>query len=149
VVRQDDREDIVAERRAIRVVLRLIDLELARAGRTPAESRDIWIRLLGYLHEHLKRHFELEERGGVLGEFEVIDAGTYRDAQEFSTQHRRFIKSLERLLDTLEADRIDGARAPDYFEPELRRLFADLDRHEACELELVQALASQDLGCGD
>lgn len=149
MVRQDEREDIAAERRAIRVVLRLIDLELARSGRSPAESRDVWIRLIGFLHAHLKRHFELEERGGVLGEFEAVDEGTYRHAREFTTQHRRFIRSLECLLDTLEADRIDGARVPDYFEPELRSLFADLDRHEARELELTQALASRDIGCGD
>jgi len=163
VVRQDDREDIAAERRAIRVVLRLMDLELARCGRqtripqTPllaerrsaAESRELWIRLLAFLQQPLKRHFEPEERGGVLGEYGVYNAGTYRHASQLSNQHRKFVKALERMLDELEGGHIEGARVPDFFEPELRTLFADLDRHEAMELELVQALANQDLGCGD
>jgi len=144
-------ERIAEEHAAIRGALEEIRAEVDRlraeagpehgAGRLPALLRDF--------DQHLRRHFELEEEGGFFGEWTGLDPGKHRRVERLLAQHRSLERGVSALVDG--ASRAEARRAPlsEAFVSGLRKLLADLLRHEKAENELAQELALQDTGGGD
>ena len=104
--------------------------------------------LLGDFRDHLRRHFELEETDGLLGE-EANDPGTQRIIERLLAEHRDLEQRVDRLVDEARRAEARDAGLSAAFAEELHDVLVFLFRHEQMENRLVQQLVYQDHGGGD
>jgi iron-sulfur cluster repair protein YtfE (RIC family) len=144
--RQVAREHALVRERIERIEALLDDLR----RRPERASTDATLhKLVVDLRDHLRRHFALEESGGLLGDaVQYYDPGTGRKVEDLVAEHREFEQQLDALVATTErvgAAEIEVAR----LDAEARALIESLRTHENAENDLVQRLVSQDTGAGD
>ena len=128
----------------IRQVMARIENQLARTEAEPSNGSLHWdlFALVCSFRDSLRRHFALEEAGGLLG-----DASQYyaerlrRTAQELVAQHRGFERRIERIRNQLDLGVHDAELPPaavaESYRAELRQLLADLSVHERSENKLL------------
>ena len=131
--------EIAKEHAAIHEVIRRIEQELDRLLAHPAELGGRWELpdLTKSCREHLMKHFQLEERGGLLGD-EVLRCSpeVQRTVTELIKEHRDFERRISRIVEELDTGFVPSDTVQNCFDGELRSLIADLARHESVESEL-------------
>lgn len=140
---------ILTEHGAVRDAIRDISAELKRLRAEPEHQHDAGGlgRMLGDLDVHLGRHFELEERHGLLGEDAQVSTTTQRRADELLLQHAELAREVAALRDA--AERAAAGALSDDFADGLQAFLHHLGEHERAENELVQGLVVDDVGTGD
>lgn len=134
-----DLQEIDEEHSAIRAIMRWIEAELARQAESPGGIRGDG-PLLGPLRsfrDHLDRHFEFEERSGVLPAAIALRPEGSPTLEEWKQQHRDLQLQLNRAIRLLEQAAKTSAALAESFEAELRRVFADLREHDKLENRLL------------
>ena len=145
-------QEMAEEHAVIRTTMQRIHGALDRLLAYPARSGEEWElpALLRSFREHLKRHFEQEESRGLLGDArEYYDPGTQRQVETLVSEHRDFERRVTRILDEVDGGFVPPAIVQSCHDRELRKLLADLARHETVENALLQALICRQAGGGD
>ena len=143
---------IAEEHAVIRATVQRIHAELDRLLAHPTQSGEEWElpALLRSFRKHLRRHFELEESGGLLGNSrDYYDPSTRRKVETLVSEHRDFERRVTRILDEVNGGIVPAAIVQSCHDRELRNLLADLTRHENVEIALLQALTCREAGGGD
>jgi len=134
-----EQAEIAEDHSAIRAIMRWIEAELARQADSAVGIRGDG-PLLGPLRsfrDHLDRHFEFEERSGVLpAAIALLPVGS-PTLEEWKQQHRDLLLRLNRAIRLLEQAAKTSAALADSFEAELRRVFDDLRDHDKLENRLL------------
>jgi hypothetical protein len=137
--------EIAREHAAIRAIIARIEEELDRLLDHPAPPGAPWElpALARTLAEHLERHFQLEESGGLLG----AASGYYPpaaqvEAGQLIAEHRLFECRLTRICDELASIRDPAVVVQTCFDGEIRRLVDDMVRHEAREERLLEEITA-------
>ena len=139
-------QDIQKEHAAIRQTIARIQTELDRLP-VPQEGGWPLPAMVGALRQRLKRHFELEESGGLLGSaIEYYDAVMQREARELIAEHRGFERDIDHVCAELDACDAPPAADQERIAGELRKLIAALGRHESVETSLLERLVSGKAG---
>jgi hypothetical protein len=143
---------IVAEHAAIRATIGQIELELDRMLARPtgpsgaAGKAGDWALpgLVRSFRAHLRRHFKLEEGGGLLGDAAAyFDPQAQREVGALIAEHRQFERAIDRICDEIDERIVPGATVHRCFDGELRKLIAHLARHEAAENALLHRVLGQ------
>jgi Hemerythrin HHE cation binding domain len=134
-------QQILAEHATIRQTIFRIELELDRFRTRADEVRGKDWALPGLMRSfrtHLKRHFELEEGGGLLGDAAAyFDDEAQRRVEELVGEHRQLEHAIDHICDELD-ERIDpGETVQRCFDVEIRKLIGHLSRHEFTETALL------------
>lgn len=134
-----ERTEIAEEHSAIRAIMSWIEAELARQAESSGGIRGDG-PLLGPLRsfrDHLDRHFEFEERTGVLPAAIALLPDGSPTLEEWKQQHRDLLLRLNRAIRLLEQAAKTSAALADSFEAELREVFDDLRAHDKLENRLL------------
>ena len=122
-----------------RCLLRWIEDDLTREVASPEGVRGDGPLLgpLRSLREHLARHFDFEERTGLIERAILFEMNDEQALREWRGQHRDFLQRLDRALRALQEGARTGAELDPRFEPDLRAAFRDLGKHEDFENHLL------------
>lgn len=145
-------QEIAEEHAVIRATMRQIHAELDRLLAHPARSGGEWElpALLRSFREHLVRHFELEESGGLLGDAKgFYNTSTQRIVETLIAEHRDLKRRVTRILDEVSGGVVPGPIVQSCHDREIRKLLTDLTRHETVENALLQTLICREAGSGD
>lgn len=136
---------IATEHLSYRSLVEEIESDLERIRADASASIDELQDLLVAFTKQMRRHFALEERGGLYDVYRSHDTASRRHAQAMLDEHRDFSERMQRILRGVRSLR--GGDDPDLerTERELRELFHDLDRHERVEDALLKRLVEQDI----
>jgi len=104
-------------------------------------------KLFASFAQHLKRHFELEEGGGFIGEYP--EPGTQRVVKELLGQHRLFERDLDALLAAIVSSEEGKACLSDECAHELEAFLQRLEQHERAEIDLLQKTVYHETGGGN
>jgi len=145
-VQQNRIREIAAEHAVIRETMRRIEQELDRLVDQPAPEGDDWELpdLVRSFREHLGRHFQLEEQGGLLGgAVEYYDARSQEIAAQLVSQHRAFERTIDQIIAEFEKAvdcKVPAPAVQSCYDRDLRKLLTDLSSHEHAENELLDAV---------
>src|SRR5262245_12351049 len=139
---------IATEHLSYRSLMEEIETDLARVSQTSTASLDGLRKLLRSFQSQVRRHFALEERGGLFEVYDEHPLAFHRHARAMLGQHRVFLERLGRILDTV--NRIERLDGPEFerFSRDLRELIAALRKHERDEDELLERLVDHDIRHG-
>jgi iron-sulfur cluster repair protein YtfE (RIC family) len=107
---------------------------------------------LGLLREHLREHFEQEERGGFLEESVTRMPRLSQAMSQVIAEHPALLAELDGLIGTLEGVDISGPSAAGAWaaaERDFDRFARNLISHERNENAVVQEGYNEDLGLVD
>jgi len=107
---------------------------------------------LGLLREHLRDHFEQEERGGFLEESVTRMPRLSQAMSQVLAEHPALLAELDGLIGTLEGVDISGPSAAGAWtaaERDFDRFARNLISHERNENAVVQEGYNEDLGLAD
>ncbi len=145
-------QEISEEHAVIRATMQRIHAALDRLLAHPARSGEEWElpALLRSFREHLRRHFELEESGGLMEDArDYYDPSTRHKVETLVSEHRDFERRVTRILDEVNGGIVPAAIVQSCHDRELRNLLADLTRHENVEIALLQTLICREAGDGE
>jgi len=132
-------------------------VQAARAALTAAgppdagRLRDL-LATLGELREHLRDHFEQEERGGFLEESVTRMPRLSQAVTQVLAEHPALLAELDGLIGTLEGVDISGPSAAAAWmaaDRDFERFARNLISHERNENAVVQEGYNEDLGLVD
>ena len=132
--------EIEKEHAAVRAMMVRIVEKLDRLRTDPSEPGETWNlpMLVKTLRNHLKRHFEIEEGGGLLGAAtEYYEPRARRIVEKLVSEHRNYEAWMDQIIAEIGDGTVPPVEAQRRYERELRRLLADLARHEAVENGLL------------
>ena len=138
--------EIAAEHAVIRETMRRIEEELDRLVDQPAREGDDWElpELVRSFREHLARHFQLEEQGGLLGQaVQYYDERSKEAAAGFVSQHRGFERTIDQIIAEFEKAvdcKVPAPTVQSCYDRDLRKLLTDLASHEHAENELLESV---------
>ena len=149
-------QEIAKEHVAIRETMSRIEQELDRIAKQPTPQTEHWELpdLVRSFRTHLRRHFQLEEEGGLLGAaVQYYDARSRRVVEELVAEHREFERTIDRIAAELSGVVLnDEAPAPvvqDCYDGDIRRLLTGLSTHEQLENELLESIIQTNSESGD
>lgn len=132
-------------RRVHDALLRDLD-ELDLATRLPAETALKALRHgLDTVHQHLKRHFRLEEGDGYMEEVRQRQPGLERPIAELESQHILLRRTVERLIK--QAKKLPAASPA--FREAVRHWIHQVREHGARETRLLQESFNLDIAAED
>ena len=133
--RFDDETEIREEHSAIRALMKWIERDLAVEARSPEgiSGRSALTGPLRSFREHLERHFEFEERCGVIEAALLTFADAESLIHEWRQQHVILIRRIDACVETLERSARTGKPVGPEFAADLRGVFVDLRHHDALE----------------
>jgi hypothetical protein len=140
---QGRRARIAREHELIHERLGRISQELDHVHRDPEVSSADWKlpALVRDLRKHMRRHFELEESGGLLGgAAQYYDPELSARVDELIAQHRDFERRLDRLLAELQLALRPAQIVRTCFDRDFAKFVELLRRHERAENELFRQL---------
>ena len=132
------------EHEEVREGVQVIEEALADEG--SAGSAQGVLERLRRLSAHLRSHFQLEETGGLFGEYGNTNETIRRTVDRLVEQHREFEARLDGVLAHLEQAARSSAEVPQSITTTIRELIADVRRHELEENELFQGIVLRDVG---
>ena len=136
---------IATEHLSYRSLLEEIESDLDRVGQGGQASLDGLKRLLKSFASHVRGHFALEEKGGLFEVYDEHPPAFRKHARAMLDQHRDFLERLKHILEV--ANAIERPDAPELarFSRDLRRLIAELRKHELDEDALLERLVDHDI----
>jgi hypothetical protein len=124
--------DVVAEHRALRVLLTEVEDAFARPLPHAASGPDVVAARLDTLRGRLGAHFEEEERAGLFEEIEERAPDQATTCARLRSEH----DGLLRRLDALRTGSPEARRGPTWIR-EVRMFLDDLSGHEERETDLL------------
>jgi len=103
---------------------------------------------LGAVRDHLRQHFQFEERDGYMKH--VLDRAPqlHPQTQELLAEHGRMSRQVDELV-ALISSLPSNRPLPDALRHRVRQLVQSVRKHEAIENRLVQETLNQELGADD
>ncbi|MHC4875545.1 MAG: hemerythrin domain-containing protein [Planctomycetota bacterium] len=98
------------------------------------------------IREHLREHFDVEERDGYLGPALAVAPRYSEEADELRAQHVTFLQTLDSMASRL---RTGDPEVWNSICDEVEKFVDDLQTHEHLENDIVQAAFTDDTGAGD
>jgi hemerythrin-like domain-containing protein len=138
--------EIAAEHLVIRETMRRIEQELDRLVDHPAPEGEEWKlpELVRLFRDHLRRHIQLEEQGGLLGEaVQYYDARSQEVAARLVAQHRGFERTIDQIIAEFEKAvdcKVPAPTVQSCYDRDLRKLLTDLSSHEHAENGLLESV---------
>ena len=135
---REDRE-IEEEHSAIRTIMQWIEADLARQAKSldGIQGDGPLLGPLRSFREHLSKHFQFEERSGVLPAALMFLPDSARRLEEWRSEHVKLLMQLDGCLRALELSAKTGIHVRTSFEEDLGSFFTDLRRHDVFENRLL------------
>ena len=116
---------------------------------SPEEFSNWRLELIWHLRDfknRLLRHFDLEEEGGFMKDALSAAPESQPKVSELKAEHRQFSKSLEKIIDTLQAMHKKDSEKLEQTRIKLNEFIATLRKHEEEEQRLLQRTYFREYG---